>query len=64
MGRFIRRRNVERYWRLLNRVTNELDRKRVLELLIEERQKQTDAGDSHLIAGSNKDRTIEQASCW
>jgi hypothetical protein len=52
MGRFIRRRNVERYWRLLNRATNELDRKRILELLIDERQKQTDAGDAHLTAGS------------
>jgi hypothetical protein len=51
MGRLIRRRNVERYWRLLNRMTNELDRKRILELLIDERQKQKDAGDGHLVAG-------------
>jgi hypothetical protein len=45
MGRFIRRQNVERYWRLLDRVTNEADRQRMLELLVEERQKQRDAGD-------------------
>ena len=51
MGRLIRRRNVERYWRLLNRMTDELDRKRILELLIDERQKQKDAGDGHLAAG-------------
>jgi hypothetical protein len=45
MGRFIRRRNVERYWRLLESVTNELDRQTILQLLVEERQKQKDAGD-------------------
>ena len=45
MGRFIRRRNVERYWRLLDRVSNESDRQRILELLVQERQKQKDAGD-------------------
>jgi hypothetical protein len=48
MGRFIRRRNVERYWRLLDRVSNESDRQRILELLVQERQKQKDAGDLHL----------------
>jgi hypothetical protein len=45
MGRFTRRQNVERYWRLLDRVTNEPERQRILELLVEERQKQKDAGD-------------------
>jgi len=47
-GRFIRRQNVERYWRLLDRVTNESDRQRMLELLVEERQKQRDAGDEFI----------------
>ena len=45
MGQFIRRRNVERYWRLLDNVGNESDRQRILQLLVEERQKQKDAGD-------------------
>jgi hypothetical protein len=48
MGRFIRRQNVERYWRLLDGVTNESDRQRMLELLVEERQKQRDAGDEFI----------------
>ena len=52
MGRFIRRRNVERYWRLLDRVSNESDRQRILELLVQERQKQKDAGDLHLSRNS------------
>jgi hypothetical protein len=45
MGRFIRRRNVERYWRLLNSAVNESDRQTMLKLLCEERQKQKDARD-------------------
>ena len=45
MGQFIRRRNVERYWRLLDSASNESERKRLLQLLVEERQKQKDAGD-------------------
>ena len=45
MGRFIRRRNVERYWRLLDSVTNELDRQTIFQLRVVERQKQKDAGD-------------------
>jgi hypothetical protein len=40
MGRFIRRRNVKRYRRLLKRTTNESDRQAMLKLLCEERQKQ------------------------
>lgn len=51
MARIIRRRNVERHWRLLDSVTNEPDRQKILQLLIEERQKQKDAGDV-FIAGS------------
>jgi hypothetical protein len=45
MDRFIRRQNVERYCRLLQRVTEESDRQKVINLLAEERQKQKDAGD-------------------
>lgn len=45
MDQFIRRRNVERYWRLLDNVSNESDRQQILQLLVEERQKQKDAGD-------------------
>ncbi len=48
MGRFIRRRNVEHYWRLLDSMTNELDRLTVLQLLVKERQKQKDAGDAFI----------------
>ena len=43
--RFIRCQNVERYRRLLERVTGESDREKILNLLSEERQKQKDAGD-------------------
>jgi hypothetical protein len=45
MNQFIRRRNVERYWRLLDNVSNESDRQQILQLLVDERQKQKDAGD-------------------
>jgi len=45
MEQFIRRRNVERYWRLLDSVSNESDRQRILQLLVKERQKQKDVGD-------------------
>jgi hypothetical protein len=45
MDRFIRCQNVERYHRLLERVTEPSDRKVILNLLAEERQKQKDAGD-------------------
>jgi hypothetical protein len=48
MGQFIRRLNVERYWRLLDRVTNQSERQRILELLVEVRQKQKDAGDEFI----------------
>jgi hypothetical protein len=45
MDRFIRRQNVERYCRLLERVTEESDRQTIINLLAAERQKQKDAGD-------------------
>jgi len=45
MEQFIRRRNVERYWRLLDSVSNESDRQRILQLLVKGRQKQKDVGD-------------------
>jgi hypothetical protein len=45
MGRFIRQRNVERYWCLLNSATNEFERQTILKLLCNERQKQKDARD-------------------
>jgi hypothetical protein len=45
MERFVRSQNVERYRRLLERVTDEIDRQQVINLLAEERQKQNDAGD-------------------
>ena len=45
MERFIRGQNVELYRRLLERVTEQSDRQRILKLLDEEQQKQKDAGD-------------------
>jgi len=49
MDRFIRCQNVKRYRRLLERVTEELDRQTIRNLLAEELQKQRDAGDPILI---------------
>jgi hypothetical protein len=46
MDKFIRSQNVNRYRRLLERVTEESDRQLIINLLAEERQKQKDAGDS------------------
>jgi hypothetical protein len=46
MDQFIRSENVERYCRLLERVTDESHREQIIKLLAEERQKQKDAGDS------------------
>ena len=48
MEQFIRRRNVERYWRLLDGLSNESERQTILQLLVEERQKQKDAGDAFI----------------
>jgi hypothetical protein len=48
MGQFIRCLNVERYWRLLDRVTNQEERQRILGLIVEERQNQRDAGDEFI----------------
>jgi hypothetical protein len=45
MDQFIRCQNVTRYRRLLERVTEELDRQKILNLLAEVQQKQKDAGD-------------------
>jgi hypothetical protein len=45
MDQFVRSQNVERYRRLLERVTDESDRQQIIHLLAEERQKQKDAGD-------------------
>jgi hypothetical protein len=45
MDKFIRSQNVNRYRRLLERVTEESDRQLIINLLAEERQKQKDAGD-------------------
>jgi hypothetical protein len=45
MDRFVRSQNVERYFRLLDRVTDEQDRQQIIRLLAEEQQKQKTAGD-------------------
>ena len=45
MDQFIRRQNVERYCRLLERLTEESHRQTIINLLAEEQQKQKDAGD-------------------
>ncbi len=45
MQRFIRCQNVERFRRLLERVTEESDRQKIINLLADELEKQNDAGD-------------------
>ena len=45
MDRFIRRQNVVLYRRLLERVTEKSERRKIINLLTEEQQKQKDAGD-------------------
>jgi len=45
MDKFIRSQNVQRYRRLLERVTEESDRRLIVDLLAQEQQKQKDAGD-------------------
>jgi hypothetical protein len=45
MDQFIRRGNVERYWRLLDCLSNESDRQTILQGPVAERQKPKDAGD-------------------
>ena len=45
LDQFVRSRNVERCRRLLERVTEESDRQKIINLLAEERQKQKDSGD-------------------
>ena len=46
MDRFIRRKNIEHFQRLLETVTEEAERDRILKLLAEEREKQLESGDS------------------
>ena len=46
MEQFIRCQNVERFRRLLERVTEESDRQKIINLLADEMQKQKDAGDT------------------
>ncbi len=45
MERFIRPQNVERFRRLLERVTEQSDRQKIMNLLADELQRQKDAGD-------------------
>jgi hypothetical protein len=45
VDQFIRAQNVERYRGLLERVTEESARQTIFNLLVEEQQKQKDAGD-------------------
>ncbi len=45
MDRFVRRQNVERYCKLLERVTEDADRQRIINLLAEEQRKQKVADD-------------------
>ena len=45
MDRFVRRENVKHYLDLLKSAKTNAERKRIEELLAEERQKQKDAGD-------------------
>jgi hypothetical protein len=46
MDRLIRRQNVEHYRELLETVTDQCEREKILKLLAEETHKQKDAGDS------------------
>ena len=46
---FIRRQNIEHFRHLLEAVTDENERRRVLRLLEEERKKQRDAGDNDIL---------------
>jgi len=48
MDRFVRRANVELYRHLLETATDDTERKRLQELLAEERRKQKEAGDPEL----------------
>jgi hypothetical protein len=45
MDRFIRRENVRRFHDLLTLAKDETERKQILQLLAEEKQKQMEAGD-------------------
>ena len=50
MDQFVRSQNIERYRRLLERVTEESDRQHIINLLAEERQKQKRRWRSGLVA--------------
>ena len=50
MERFIRSQNVERYRRLLERVTDESDREQIINLLAKQRKKQKRRWRSGLVA--------------
>jgi len=43
MERFIRRQNIEHYRRLLETVTDEAERQKILKLLAEEQKKESEA---------------------
>ena len=45
MDRFVRRENVKHYRELLKKVKDEAERQKILKLLVEEQQRQKDAGD-------------------
>jgi hypothetical protein len=45
VDRFVRRENVKHYRLLLEQITDEAERQRILRLLAEEEKKQRDAGD-------------------
>jgi hypothetical protein len=45
MDRFIRRENVKHYRKLLERVTDPIEREQIMKLIAEEQQKQKDASD-------------------
>ena len=56
--RFVRRQNIQHYNQLLNSVTDDTERKRLLKLLAEERQRQKDAGDPEKAAAQIGSVTI------
>jgi hypothetical protein len=45
MDEFVRRQNIERYRRLLERVTEETDRQKILNLLAREQENQSSSSD-------------------
>ena len=49
IDKFVRHQNVERYRRLLEKITDENQRDHLLKLFAEAKQKQKDAGDSEYL---------------